>query len=139
MGGEKVDVYSGIVIRHGLFFIKNKTNHPLPSMKHSFSYFYIDGPDKNAVTINYSNTTSIYEGSSYEIVCTCGECRPSCSAAWKYEEKFVGLKGSLKFDNISRSQAGKYIYLCFNNATNKRVEKEFMLNVQCEYAFVFMI
>ena len=137
MGGEQED--SGMVSRNGLFFIYNKTNHPLPSMLHAFSYFYVDGPDDSAVTINASNTKSIDEGSPCQIVCTCGECHPSCSAAWKYKEGLVGLKGTLKFDDISRKQAGKYIYLCFNNATNKRVEKEFMLNVQCEYAFVFMI
>ena len=91
-----------------------------------------DGPDRTELTpANRTYFIDEYHP-GLDVLCSCGDCVPSCSSEWFFNGKSFGNNRSLQLNNISRNDAGIYVCICTNQKTQKTENEQFDLTVLCK-------
>lgn len=86
------------------------------------------GPDRTEITpANTSYVVVERNRSRLDVVCSCGDCVPSCSSEWLLNGTVFSNDPTLELNNISRSDTGVYTCMCKNINTKKTENKQFVL------------
>ena len=94
-----------------------------------YKYTVEDGLD--SVNLNSSSPLTVHEGDDVAVSCE-ANCNPPCSYSWKLKSPIIPASRVLTLNNTRRSSAGVYTSSVINRATQKSLDKQIRVDVQCE-------